>query len=106
MSHTPEPWYIDGDVPANGTGFQGWICASTGPNGRMEPVCHVEACSPEDIQLIAAAPDMAKALKDAYDLIKFLRDQSNVDVITDTLCNDPCDDIEEACRIALAKAAL
>lgn len=59
---TPGPWIIDGVVPDK-LGFQGWLCTPTGPLGRMEPVCHIEAVSAADVKLIAAAPDLVEALK-------------------------------------------
>jgi hypothetical protein len=58
-NHTPGPWYLDGET--DGDAYRGWICTASGPCGRMEPVCHLEACSPADAELIHAAPDLLQA---------------------------------------------
>lgn len=103
MSHTPGPWIIDGDVPEK-LGFQGWLCTATGPLGRMEPVCHIEAVSAADVRLIAAAPDLLAALKLAEDRLALLIECDNEDRLTGACKYDV--EAFNAARAALAKAGL
>lgn len=108
---TPGPWIIDGDVPDK-LGFQGWLCTPTGPLGRMEPVCHIEAVSAADVRLIAAAPDLLRASRNT--LAYYAATQPGRVCLIDQL--NPCGGLNhwgwgDGCplcssRAALAKASL
>jgi hypothetical protein len=56
------PWMPD-YVSTDGS-VQGWICCAA--NGRVEPVCHIEACGWQDAQLLTAAWEGLAAAECAY----------------------------------------
>jgi hypothetical protein len=75
MSHTPGPWVLDGDNIIERTGFLGGVYIAHKDSGRVAETfvnCRVTAASEcrANARLIAAAPELLEACKDALrDLI-------------------------------------
>jgi hypothetical protein len=101
--HTQGPWLLDGTTDRNG--YSGWICAATGPDSRMEPVCHLEACSEADAKLIEAAPDMAEALRRIRDARDYHADHGRYPPQFGIVCFDDwaADIADTVLNAALAK---
>ena len=77
--HTPGPW----EVEFNDVGESGirWItghvtakahkyCGNSGPGARPDSVTHVSSMTAADAHLIAAAPDLLAACKEALHLLE------------------------------------
>jgi hypothetical protein len=78
MAHTPGPWFLEGNWDAaSGKTLGGWVSCNY-PAGC--PVFGLEASvgTPQEIvanaRLIAAAPDMLAALKEAFAELQCVRD--------------------------------
>jgi hypothetical protein len=68
MTHTPGPWAVTtstGDVHAQGRSDQNWICQGPNPSPAAPPDNERSA----NARLIASAPDLLSALREAWDLL-------------------------------------
>lgn len=89
--HTPGPWFIDGDdIRAPDGDDDPWYVA------EVITGCGPGDATPANARLIAAAPDLLEALKDAQKAIRELRDQGAPTAYWD--------DIEAANKAAISKA--
>ena len=75
--HTPGPWFIERRTHDNETTYY-WVTASDGHGWSVDRYMSVSGCIDEhDARLIAAAPELLEALKEAHNALElFASDES------------------------------
>jgi len=77
MRHTPGPWIVDGYAPDRI--LIGGIAYALVENFWNENPSQFGSPKPSDVRLIAAAPELLAALKDAYDALDYAQAQVDSD---------------------------